>query len=243
MAYILVGLFLFLLSPQTLSAAEQEFSANIVSENATETVLTETVPNHISLSAPVQSEESVSSNQPNSFNHLYVFSIGGLLVLFLLWTGLAVGPIWFLIFTAIMYIAGWISLPLQIQTLPITKIILYFIVLKIALYILGFALKFLIKGESGELAKTYITLLSTDLILIVPIIWTVVNGVFIYAPTTGRYFLAVLLILLTILVRIPVKFASSGMFLAKFLGSSSGCLSSLRPLYVLFSVWMMSIWL
>ena len=158
--------------------------------------------NAISPSTQNELSENIPSTQPNGFSHLYVFSIEGLVVLVLLWTGLAAGPLWFLIFTAIMYIAGWISLPLQIQTLPIKRIILYFIVLKITPYILGFARKFLVRGESGDITKTYITSLSTDLILIVPIIWTVLNGVFIYTPTTGRYFLAVLLILLTILLRI-----------------------------------------
>ena len=227
-------------------------------ENAQETVIVETSEENIDNSPLNLSAEELAPlpakpqafvplpRQSTHFNHLYLFSFGGLVVLFLLWTGMAAGPLWFLLFALAMYSWGWLSLPLSVQTLPIKKIILYFILLKIALYLLGLALKSGINWEDkedGDTIKSYISLFSTDLIVIVTVLWIVVNGVFIYTPPLGRWVVVILLVCFAMAGRIPLKLGSQIMSLAKNLGCSLGCLPLLRPLYVFLSLWLMSIWL
>lgn len=249
--------FLCMCPPHVAAAGPQ--AAAVAVETVTETV--EIVPAKIAQTKQAGTDMVKSSDkgqepapravskpvEPQKFHQLEVFSWGGIIVLLCLWVGLAAGPVWFLLFTFCMCKWGWLTIPLWIQELPIKKLILYFILLKIIVYIAGLLVDYFMKDEEGDgaVVKGCIKLFSTDLILIIPVLWVVINGVFTQTPGLGREVVFVLSLCCTMGWRIAVRFGSLCATLvgACFAQGLGAVVAVMRILCAFISLWIISIWL
>lgn len=174
-----------------------------------------TVPVQVQTSAPVLPAKPVQT-----FNHLRVFSIGGLVVLFCLLTGMSAGSVWVLIFAVFMNQWGWLTFPdslAWLQTPAVHKIIWFLLILNVLL-------------SSG---------MVIDIALILLISWVVINGVFVDTPTIGRWLVVLFMMGAAAAGRCGVAFASVGALASGL----SFLVKIIRILYVFLSLWIMSIWL
>jgi len=163
---------------------------------------------------------TVIPTKVQTFNHLHVFSIGGLLVLFCLFTGLSSGAVWFMIFAVFMSQWGWITLPdtlLWLQSPAMHKVILFLLILNIVF-------------SSG---------IVIDIALLLVTVWIVINGVFAATPFLGR----------CIVLAGMMCFCTGGA-IAVWMGSTAASVTGTgwsvkigRVVAVFVSLWIMSIWL